>query len=396
MKASERNESIARARVESAHAAVASVEARYEAEVAKFADSPDAKRLAVLASRAERQLAVLVAAKKVLTAEPAKLEAAKKSHAEALAALKSDGEAYASLIKIDITASTGRRLALAKWIADSRNPLTARIAVNHIWMRHFGTPLVPTVANFGLSGKKPTHPELLDWLAVEFTQSKWSMRHLHRLIVTSQAYRLSSRNADGLSKTADAENRLYWRANARRMDAEVVRDSLLSVAGQLDMTLGGPIIDEKQGMTSKRRSLYFRFNAEYKMSFLDQFDAASPTECYERRESVIPQQSLALQNSALALNVARDLAKQMAKAKDSQAFIGEAFTRVLGRTPTAEERNRCAEFLEEQAALFAKPEKLTPFPAGPAVVAPASDPALRAREDLIHVLLNHNDFVTIR
>src|SRR5437879_13760501 len=111
------------------------------------------------------------------------------------------------------------------------------------------------------------------------------MKRLHRLIVTSQAYRLSSRNADGPNKTADPENRYYWRANPRRMDAEVVRDSLLAVAGQLDTTMGGPILDEKLGLTSKRRSLYFRFNAEYKMSFLDQFDAASPTGWSERPAS---------------------------------------------------------------------------------------------------------------
>ncbi len=365
VKSSEKNELIVKAQVETARAAIASVEARYEADRAKFSDSPDAKRLAIAANRAERQLPA--------TKLP-------------------EGEAYTSLVKADLAGSTGRRLALAKWIADAKNPLTARVAVNHIWMRHFGTPLVPTVANFGMSGKPPTHPELLDWLAVDFAESKWSMKHLHRLIVTSQAYRLSSRNEGGPAKTADPENRVYWRANPRRMDAEVVRDSLLALAGRLDTTLGGPIIDEKQGLISKRRSLYFRFNAEYKMSFLDQFDAASPTECFERRESVIPQQSLALQNSALALNIARDLAKQL-KSKD---FVGEAFTRILGRSPAEDERKRCDAFLVEQAALFAKPEKLTAFPTGPAVTAPAADPALRAREDLIHVLLNHNDFVTIR
>jgi hypothetical protein len=180
------------------------------------------------------------------------------------------------------------------------------------------------------------------------------------------------------------------------MDAEVVRDSLLAVAGQLDTTLGGPIIDEKLGLTSKRRSLYFRFNAEYKMSFLDQFDAASPTECYERRESVVPQQALALHNSALALNASREVAKQLAKEKESSAFVAAAFERVLGRAPADAERARCKQFLKDQAALYAKPEKLTPFPAGPAVTPPSIDPAQRAREDLVHVLLNHNDFVTVR
>ena len=111
----------------------------------------------------------------------------------------------------------------------------------------------------------------------------------------------------------------------------VTSDSSLAVAGQLDTTLGGPIIDEKLGLTSKRRSLYFRFNAEYKMSFLDQFDAASPTECYERQESIIPQQALALHNSALALNASREVAKQLAKEKDATAFVTAAFERILGR-----------------------------------------------------------------
>jgi hypothetical protein len=173
----------------------------------------------------------------------------------------------------------------------------------------------------------------------------------------------------------------------------VVRDSLLAVAGQLDTTRGGPVLDEKLGLTSKRRSLYFRFNAEYKMSFLDQFDAASPTECYERHESVIPQQALALHNSALALNASREIARQFAKEKD---FVAAAFERVLGRAPTDDERKRCEAFLVDQAALYAKPEKLTPFPPGPAVTPPATDPAQRAKEDLAHVLLNHNDFVTVR
>jgi hypothetical protein len=375
----------AAARVETARAEAAAVRARAAADAARFAEAPAAKALAIAAARAERRAVVLRVAEHLSFARLLEVWA-----------YAGDDPTYTPIVKVELAATTGRRLALAKWIADSRNPLTARVAVNHIWMRHFGTPLVSTVANFGLSGKKPSHPELLDWLAVEFTRSRWSMKHLHRLMVTTQAYQLSSRNADGPSKTADPDNKLYWRANPRRMDAEVVRDSLLAIAGQLDATRGGPIIDEKLGLVSNRRSLYFRFNAEYKMSFLDQFDAASPTECYERRESVIPQQALALHNSALALNVARDLAKQLSKASDSAAFVSAAFTRILGRAPTADELKRCEEFLREQAALFAKPESLTAFPAGPAVVAPSPDPAARAREDLVHVLLNHNDFVTIR
>jgi hypothetical protein len=182
------------------------------------------------------------------------------------------------------------------------------------------------------------------------------------------------------------------------MEAEVVRDSLLAVAGQLDLTMGGPIIDEKQGLTSRRRSLYFRFNTEYKMTFLDQFDPASPTECFERRTSVIPQQSLALLNSSLALNMSRQVARDLAaKAGNPAAFVERAFLRILGRLPTQEEHGRCERFLREQAAIYSAPGKLTPFPPSPdAVAPPAADPKQHAHEDLVQVLFNHNDFVTVR
>jgi Protein of unknown function (DUF1553)/Protein of unknown function (DUF1549) len=297
--------------------------------------------------------------------------------------------------------STGRRLALARWITHRANPLTARVAVNHIWMRHFGKPLVPTVANFGLNGKRPTHPELLDWLAVRFMEDGWSMKKLHRLIVTSDTYRLApvGTRTTAANLAADPENRYLWGMNARRMEAEIVRDSLLAAAGELDTRMGGPIIDEKLGQTSHRRNLYFRFNTEYRMMFLDQFDPASPTECYERRESVVPQQALALNNSPLALSQSRLLAKRLSASKAGEgpsAFVTAAFEQVLGRTPTAEEQARCERFLTEQAALLKEPAKLTPFPASPVgVVAPSADPVQRAREDLVHVLFNHNDFITI-
>ncbi len=288
--------------------------------------------------------------------------------------------------------STGRRLALARWIADRNNPLTARVAVNHVWLRHFGKPLVPSVANFGLGGKPPTHPELLDWLAVRFVDDGWSMKKLHRLVVASHAYRLASQAGEERQKK-DPENRWLWRMGPRRMEAEVVRDSLLAAAGDLDRSAGGPPLDEKLGQTSHRRSLYFRFNTQYKMAFLEQFDAPSPSECYERRESIVPQQALALSNSALALNAARGLAKRLAAEPD---FIAAGFEQVLGRPPTAPERERCERFLREQAALLAGPSRLTAFPASPdAVVPPSADPVQRAREDLVGVLFNHNDFVTI-
>ncbi|HEX3146635.1 MAG TPA: PSD1 and planctomycete cytochrome C domain-containing protein [Gemmataceae bacterium] len=388
------------ARLAIALASADGVEARVAADARKLASAAEAtwKPLALAAGKAERREAALKAAESLVVLEQAtpvdmaKVTTAKKTKEAADAAAAKDDPTYTSLVKVDPATSTGRRLALAKWIADAKNPLTARVAVNHIWMRHFGTPLVPTVANFGLNGKPPTHPELLDWLAVEFTESGWSMSRLHRLMVTSRAYRLSSRTRE---KAVDVENRYYGRMNPRRMEAEVVRDSLLAVAGQLDHAMGGPIIDEKLGQTSRRRSVYFRFNTEYKMQFLDQFDAASPTECYERRESVIPQQALALHNSVMALNLSRELARQIAASK--LEFVDAAFEHVLTRPPTPDERARCENFIREQTALYQSTNKLTPFPPGPAgVTPPSNDPAQHAREDLIQVLFNHNDFVTVR
>src|SRR5262249_33179522 len=121
--------------------------------------------------------------------------------------------------------SSGRRLALARWITSKDNPLAARVAVNHIWLRHFGAPLVGTVFDFGKHGQPPTHPALLDWLAVEFMERGWSMKRMHRLIVTSTAYRMDS-SSEPTAAALDPDNRWLWRMNVRRMEAETVRDSL--------------------------------------------------------------------------------------------------------------------------------------------------------------------------
>ena len=125
-------------------------------------------------------------------------------------------------------------MTLARWIANRDNALTARVAVNHIWLRHFGAALVPTVFDFGLNGAAPWHPQLLDWLAVEFMESGWSMKHMHRLIVTSQAYRRDSFATSPENLARDVDNVYLWRMNARRMEAEIVRDSVLAVSGGLD------------------------------------------------------------------------------------------------------------------------------------------------------------------
>jgi hypothetical protein len=293
--------------------------------------------------------------------------------------------------------STGRRLALAKWITDDRNPLAARVAVNHVWLRHFGQGLVATEFDFGRNGQRPTHPALLDWLAAEFMATGWDLKRLHRLIVTSSAYRMdSTATKEMLAK--DPDNRFLWRMNARRMEGEAVRDSLLAVAGRLDESRGGPDLDHRSGESVPRRSLYFRHAAEKQMEFLLLFDPASVNECYKRSESIIPQQALALSNSSLALGLSRLLARDLAKAAEKpDAFVRLAFERILCRAPTPAEREACLEFLDEQAKLLSEPKKLTPFGSGAlSATPPSGDPRLRARENLVHVLFNHHEFVTIR
>jgi hypothetical protein len=291
--------------------------------------------------------------------------------------------------------STGRRLAFARWIADRDNPLAARVAMNHLWLRHFGQALVPRVFDFGRNAQAPTHPALLDWLAVEFMERGWSMKAMHRLIATSSAYRMAS-TPEEKNLALDRDNHYYWRMNSRRLEAEVVRDCVFYVAGKLDLTMGGSDLDHNLGLTVPRRSLYFRHAAEKQMEFLKLFDAASVTECYQRKESVLPQQALALSNSDLVQRHGRLLARSLhAKHPEATAFVKVAFEAVLARPVTADEERECVEFLRQQTERNA--QQKTPAAAPDADgKQPASDPALRARESLVQVLLNHNDFVTVR
>jgi hypothetical protein len=170
------------------------------------------------------------------------------------------------------------------------------------------------------------------------------------------------------------------------MEAEVVRDNLLHISGQLDPTFGGPEIDHHQALVSKRRSIYIRIAPEKEAEFLKIFDGPNPTECYERKQSVIPQQSLALLNSELILTRARELAHKLHPAyKDDDAFITRLYLQTLTRRPTPEELTHCRDFLSSQSKrLSATTQPSTP------------DPALRARENLTIVLFNHHDFLTIR
>ena len=425
---------LARQKLAAEQAALHSLEARLAADRAKYSDPPtdDSSELAAAAAKAERQhryeqaqLAVTEAKLNLLleqhkqngaenaeaTLEPLqkKLTEAEEKLAEATAALDGDGAEYRPFSTQFPKTSTGRRLAFARWVASPDNPLTARVAVNHIWLRHFGTPLVDNVFDFGLRSPQPLHHDLLDWLAVELIENNWSMRHVHRLIVTSRAYRLASStnapDAHGLQPVGfeiDPENAYYWRANVRRLDAEAVRDSVLAVAGSLDLSRGGPDIDYSAGETVFRRSLYFRHAYEKQMRFLVLFDAASPNECYRRSASIVPQQALALVNSSLSISQSRVLARSLtdevgAGQEFDDAFLTAAFEQILCRPPSDDERAACREFLASQAEQLAAPDTLTAAVNGADVpVAASADAGQRARENLVHVLMNHNDFVTVR
>jgi hypothetical protein len=422
----ERIASAAKLRLESVRARIAADDAKYAAvkpenanDLASAASKADRealfaqaivdvakaelKRVATsfaLKPEDEKLKQAAAAADKALVEETKKRDAADKARHE-------DTAEYAPLGPVYPTESSGRRAALARWITDSKNPLTPRVAVNQIWMRHFGRPLVPTVLDFGVNGQPPTHPALLDWLASELIDpscassgsAAWSMKQLHRLIVTSRTYQMAS-TPDDQNQASDPDNVWLWRMPSRRMEAELVRDGILHVTGTLDLALGGPDIDYALGLKVNRRSLYFRHAQEKQMEFLKLFDTAAVTECYQRKESIVPQQALALANSELTLVQARIIARDLNQrtANDNVGYVRAAFERVLSRPPTPDEVAITVQFLDEQSRTLGVSSE---YSAPPGIAAadpsqPAVDPAQRARENLVHVLLNHNDFVTIR
>jgi hypothetical protein len=399
-------------RVEAAKAAIPALEARIKADEAAMATPvpENMEQLAEQARKLEHDANVLAAEADLIQAhydfnearsDPAKtnekkLAAATGKLESALKALKEPAEGYTPMGPKYPTTSSGRRLALARWIASKENPLTARVAINHMWLRHFGKPLVPTVFNFGRNAKPPTHPELLEWLAVEFMDRNWDMKAIHRLMVTSSAYRMQSSGytADAPQLKIDADNTWLWHMNARRLEAESVRDSILSLAGKLDNTMYGPDIDPDKGEEIYRRSIYFRQTPDLQVDMLKVFDVASPNECFQRSESVVPQQALALSNSALSFDMSRVLAGELSSAPD---FVRAAFERILDRLPSAEEVRASRDYLQSQAELYRNSAGLHRFETGAhSRVQPAADATQRARESLVHVLLNHNDFVTVR
>ncbi len=357
-------------------------------------------------ARADHELARLAALakpdrKKLAEAEK-KLKAARANRDKTLEDLKKTDREYVSL-KGSLKAletpahkpgqyaptysrrSSGRRTALARWIGSRENPLTARVAVNHIWMRHFGEPLVEDVFDFGRRAGKPEHLDLLNYLAADFMENGWSMKRLHKLIVTSEAYRRSSSNAGAgeAATSSDPDNRLYWRMNSRRMESQIIRDSVLRLAGVLRLQLGGPTVDPGKKDTAMRRSLYFAHSRDDGEAFLKSFDDAAITQCYRRSESVVPLQALAMANAEISIEMADRIARKMADATDpDERVVAAAFETVLARAPTEEEGGAAAAFLDEMRELLASRN--------------VADREQRARARLVHALLNHNDFITIR
>jgi hypothetical protein len=395
------------AKLAAARSELAWVTARIAADNARYRDwLNDPKALASTASRAERQFQLDTALFGVARAALGQKQIANKSNvtqAETEAAEKAlqtarqvadekrtklagDSAEYTPLGLVYPQQSSGRRLALARWIASSDNPLTARVAVNHIWNWHFGRPIVDSTFDFGRNGKPPSHPELLDWLATELIANGWRTKPLHRSIVMSDAYRMASAElADDPRHKIDPDNRFVWRFRTQRVDAEVVRDGLLHLAGELDITIGGHEIPQDQGQTSRRRSLYFAHHGESRMAMLETFDEANPCDCYRRTASVVPQQALALSNSEMTQRCGRVLATRLSANTDDAAFVRAAFEQVLSRPPTAAEQAAAERFVARQVALFEDVNN-----------EPITNPAGRARENLIIALFNHNDFVTVR
>ncbi|MBO12268.1 MAG: hypothetical protein CMJ68_16080 [Planctomycetaceae bacterium] len=293
-----------------------------------------------------------------------------------------DSVDYKLLSRVTSKTSTGRRASLARWITDSRNPLTPRVAVNHIWLRHFHSPLVETVYDFGRNGKLPSHPRLLDWLAVELLEHDWSMKRLHRLMVTSHVYQLAAlvpEDDPAMQKNSvgDKDNRWLWRRTRGRMEAEVIRDSVLLLAGRLDSSLGGQVLLNTQAMTTGRRSLYYEVYPEAggHTAFAELFDPPDPTDCFRRSSTVVPQQALALSNSELMHAASAETSRRIA-GESREEFIRNAFVHVLSRAATDIEVTACREFWDKQMQELKDD--------------------VRVRESLVRVLFNHNDFVTIR
>jgi hypothetical protein len=263
---------------------------------------------------------------------------------------------------VKIPAKRSGRLELATWLTAQDQPLTARVFVNRVWMHLFGEGLVRSVDNFGVQGERPTHPELLDYLAVRFVKGGWSIKRLVRSLVLSRTYQMSLvRNAG--AERIDPENRLLWRANRRRVEAEVLRDAMLLVAGRLDRRMGGSEVaglgefainnGSKGGLSTRRimrRAVYVPVLRAYLAPLFEVFDFPDPDVCNGKRNvTTVPTQALYMMNSPWVMTQARQAARRLlAEARDEPARLTQLYRRALGRPPAAAETEAVLRFLAEQ------------------------------------------------
>jgi cytochrome c553 len=305
----------------------------------------------------------------------------------------------------DITPQTPRK-QLAEWIASAENPLTARVAVNRIWQYHFGKGLVRTPSDFGATGDRPSHPELLDWLATEFMAPRfgrsWSWKALHRLILTSSTYRQASR-FDEKAAAKDPDNRLFWRMNPHRLEAEILRDSILTVSGKLNPEMFGPGIypridssviasgsrprwplEVKEGANEWRRSVYIFVKRSVLVPLIEVFDCpvtvvSSPV----RSVSTVSPQALALLNNEFVLQQSQYFAERVKReaGADLRAQISRAYQIALTRRPSARENLWATEFIKSQTEGYRKRNEEKP-----------EEAALR---DFCHALINLNEFLYV-
>jgi hypothetical protein len=327
--------------------------------------------------------------------------------------------------------TTNRRLQLAHWIADPKNPLTPRVIVNRIWQHHFGQGIVRTPDNLGYLSDPPTHRELLDWLAAEFLHSGGSIKSLHRSILTSQTWRQSSLHPQGSSQTQqDPGNRLLWRAERRRLDAEALRDSLLVAAGCLDSRMGGESFkatvspEALEGLSQKssawqaspaeqqhRRSLYMFLKRGLLPPMMTAFDLCDATQSVGQRDvTIVPTQALALLNNPLVHEQSQFLAKTICARTDiPEQQIQFAWSAILKRPPSVDEQRMALEHLASQQTHFAQRLSGNADPVVPDDGA-SNDPATDANEiahpddcdahslslaSLCHVLMNSNEFAYV-
>lgn len=305
------------------------------------------------------------------------------------------------------------RLALARWLVSRENPLTARVAVNRMWQEFFGTGLVRTSEDFGTQGEAPSHPALLDWLAAEFMDRGWSVKQMHRLIVTSSVYRQSSNIRKDL-QSKDPENRLLARQSRTRLPAELIRDAALAASGLLNPEIGGPSIrppqpagvaelgyansvkwTESKGIERYRRGLYVHYQRTTPYPQLTNFDAPdSNVACSRRRRSNTPLQSLNLLNDPVFFEAAQGFAARILQegAADPGGRIDRAFEIALGRRPNPRERDRLLRFYETERASYAADQK-NAAAVMPAPVADAPPAERAAWTAMARVLLNLDEFI---